>query len=146
MKLPNGEFRHLEKTIAYIDDILMQTPPANDENERYQVSCCKDSAISTLFKIVIYQNDGGRFVNQETVDRVLTKLLPIKDDIEEAQALHQELLQLVIEKNPVLMKNINQTQACILEIKKYSESHLNEEEDILGMKGKLQLQAVIGLL
>jgi len=53
-KLPNGQFRHLEKTIAYINDILSQNPPNADENEQYSINCCKDNASATLFKIIIY--------------------------------------------------------------------------------------------
>ena len=45
-------------------------------------------------------------MNQELIKKVLTKLLPITEDIEEAEALHQLLLQEILNKNQILMNNM----------------------------------------
>jgi len=47
-----------------------------------------DNSISTLFKFVIYQNDGGQVIKPELVKSLLTTLMPIKNDLEEANTLH----------------------------------------------------------
>jgi hypothetical protein len=45
----------------------------------------KDNSISTLAKLVFFQNDGSHTVlKQDLVQELFTSLLPIKNDIDEA--------------------------------------------------------------
>jgi hypothetical protein len=99
-----------------------------------------DNSISTLFKIVLFQNDGGALVTAELVNKLLTELLPIKNDIEEAGSVHTLFLQHVLNKNAILLNAEAQTKQCIQNIKAYAEAHTDAEEDILGDKGKALMQ------
>ena len=99
-----------------------------------------DNSISTLFKIVLFQNDGGSLVTAELVNKLLTVLLPIKHDVEEAEAVHTLFLQQVLAKNAILLNAEAQAKQCIQNIKAHAEAHTEEEEDILGEKGKALLQ------
>ena len=50
-----------------------------------------DNALSTLFKIVLFQQDGGATVQSSHLTHFLESL-PLKVDFDEAQACHTLLL------------------------------------------------------
>ena len=99
-----------------------------------------DNATSTLFKIVAFQSDGGNMVTKELTERVLTRLIPITEDLYEAEDLHKLVLQQVLAKNPVLMEVPDLTRECVMRIKEYAEAHPEPESAILCKEGKQLLQ------
>ena len=70
-----------------------------DEDERYSKEMVRDNSISTLTKIVLFQNDGGNIVKQEVVQELFGSLLPITKDYEEACSLHELVLTQALAQN-----------------------------------------------
>lgn len=72
-----------------------------DEEERDQRNMLRDNSVSCLGKIVLFQNDmQGPVTAELTVE--FFNLLPIKNDIDEAQDLHKTLFEQIIKGNPVI--------------------------------------------
>jgi len=63
-----------------------------DEDQRYDMNSMRDNSISTLMKLVLFQNDGGAILKQEMVQEAFSSLLPLKVDVEEAQDIHEIIL------------------------------------------------------
>jgi len=63
-----------------------------DEDQRYDMNSMRDNSISTLMKLVLFQNDGGAILKQEMVHEAFSSLLPLKVDVEEAQDIHEIIL------------------------------------------------------
>lgn len=90
---PNGQFAQLSDTLAILSQTCVTEVPdkiTEDDKESYQNMV--DNSISTLFKIVLYQNDGGALVTADLITKLLTVLLPLKNDVEEAVAVHTVFL------------------------------------------------------
>jgi len=54
-----------------------------DEEEKESAQMLYDNSMSTLFKIILYQNDGGVLVKNELIPYFLNSL-PLKTDVDEA--------------------------------------------------------------
>ena len=101
----------------------------------------RDNSISTLTKIVLFQNDGGNVVKQEIVQELYGSLLPIQKDFEEAQSLHEIVLQQALAQNKSIVDNGELFKGVIERIKKHAEENANDsEKDILGESGKALLK------
>lgn len=94
-----------------------------------------DNSMSTLAKIIIFQNDGN-LVN-DNLTKSLIEQLPLTTDVDEAQALHHLLLQKILEQHPSLVKFPEELKAALKRMEAHSNAHPEEHEDILGDEAKL---------
>ena len=63
---------------------------------------CTDNAIGALGKIAIYQGQANDNTSTQVLNKFL-ELLPLKNDSDEAQAIHRLLLEEIIGKNQYLL-------------------------------------------
>lgn len=78
-------------TLTCKDDVTGNTEL--DEDERWSKEQMRDNSISTLTKLCLFQNDGGAVLKPEFVQELFGSLLPITKDLEEAQAIHELVLE-----------------------------------------------------
>ena len=71
------------------------------------------------------------------------ELLPIKNDIDEAQDIHTCVFEQCLAGSPVITANADAVKGCIGRIKAHAEANTDEDKDILGKKGKELLQQVL---
>ena len=68
-------------------------------------------------------------------------IIPIQKDFEEAQALHEIVLQQALAQNKSIVDNGELFKGVIERIKKHAEENANDsEKDILGESGKALLK------
>ena len=135
-RLGNGEFAHLEQFIKVLGSSISTETEGLDDDEKESKLMLADNSISALVKIVMFQYDGGNVVKDELCSTVLLNKLPLTNDIEEAQAIHTLVLEQVVAKNPVLVKNQEAIKAFMNKVQEYMKTHTEPEEDILGDDGK----------
>lgn len=144
-KQPVGQFKELQGTLAVIEQMLQFTGlDSLDDDQKDSFKFMKDNAISSLTKIVIFQQDGSH-VN-DTHTQTLLKLLPITHDVEEAADLHSLFLAQIINSNATFAKNKEEVVAVLKRIEDYSNSHSGEDEDILNDEGKALFSKVMSLM
>lgn len=95
-RTPSGKFPHLQGILQVLAVTCKDEVTGNDdldEDERESKESVRDNSISTLAKCVLFQYDGGELVKPEIVQELFGSLLPIFKDLEEAQALHEVILE-----------------------------------------------------
>ena len=70
-------------------------------------------------------------------------MLPLVNDVDEAQAVHELLLEQTLAQNAVLAAHPESLKQCITRISQHAAAHTEKEEDILGEKGKGLMQQVL---
>ena len=71
----------------------------DQENKEYLF----DNSIGALFKIYLNQNDGGNLVKTSHLSDTILPALPLKTDLDEAEAVHQLMLTQLLAKNQLLL-------------------------------------------
>lgn len=108
-----------------------------DEDEKESKELVRDNSISTLTKIILFQNDGGNLVTQELVQELFGKMLPIVKDFDEAQALHEIVLTQALAQNKSIMDNADLFKGVVERMGKHVEENQgNSDKDILGEYSK----------
>lgn len=124
--------------------ILSNTITASDAFSEDK-AICTDNAIGALGKIAIYQG----IPNDATSNQVLTKfleLLPLKNDSDEAQAIHNLFLGEIVAKNQYLLSCDQNTQNLMLNAIQNirNEDLKNPDNEILDEKGRALIESIIG--
>jgi len=94
-RLPHGKYPYLQETVSILSMTCKDETTGKDdldEDQRYDMNSMRDNSISTLMKLVLFQNDGGAILKQEMVQEAFSSLLPLKVDVEEAQDIHEIIL------------------------------------------------------
>ena len=108
-----------------------------DEDEKESKELVRDNSISTLTKIILFQNDGGNLVKQELVQELFGSMLPIVKDFDEAQALHEIVLTQALAQNKSIMDNADLFKGVVERMGKHVEENQgNPDKDILGEYSK----------
>lgn len=132
---PHGQFAQLADTLNFISTLCNpQNAVGLSEDAAESFKYMSDNSMSTLAKVIIFQNDGN-LVN-DNMTKSLFEQLPLTTDVDEAQALHHLLLQKILEQNPALLKFPEELKAALKRMEAFSNDHPEEHEDILGDEAK----------
>lgn len=95
----------LKDTVAILGPLCNKTVADGvDSEEKENRLLAVDNAISTLNKVVCFQQDGGQVV-PEALTGSLLSLIPLTSDFEEARSCHLCLLKQLEARNPALLKD-----------------------------------------
>lgn len=135
----------LKETVSLFATLCNKTVAAGmDADEKEAKLLAVDNAISTLNKVVCFQQDGGKAV-PEALTGSLLALIPLTSDFEEARSCHSCLLKQLEARNPALVKEQAAVTAALTRIQEFVAAHPDKEEDILGEEGKATLQRVLAM-
>ena len=103
----------------------------------------RDNSISALTKCFLFQNDPSA-ISADLITELLSSMLPITNDLEEAQGIHELLLTQALAGNKNLADNQDLFKGLINRMKEYAEANqADPEKDILGEKGKALMGQVL---
>lgn len=125
--------------------ILSNIITSGDQNSSEDQKVCIDNAIGAVGKIAIYQSDQGDKFSEEVFLNFL-KFLPLKNDDQEAQAIHKMLLTEILNKNQFIISISQDAQDTLLKTLQNIKNEVNNNPDleILDDKGKELMINIFG--
>ncbi|KAL4480079.1 hypothetical protein ABPG74_020595 [Tetrahymena malaccensis] len=107
--------------------------------QQQEAACVFENILAALFKIAIFQTQD-EVIRAEVLCKCLPRL-PLKEDVIEAQNLHELLLKLLQENNAAVCGNAN-VKSLALEAVNRIKTHFaqNPESEILNQAGKALIQ------
>jgi hypothetical protein len=106
---------------------------------------CTDNTIGALGKIAIYQGVANDSTSAQVLNKFL-ELLPLKNDSDEAQAIHKLFLEEIVTKNAYLVSCSQEQQNAMLQAIQNirDEDKKNPESELVDDKTRTFIESLIG--
>lgn len=133
-----SEFKN--EALGILSNIITAKDAFSEDN-----AVCTDNAIGALGKIAIYQGQANDNTSTQVLNKFL-ELLPLKNDSEEAQAVHRLFLEEIAGKNQYFSSCSQETQSLMIQaIQKIRNHDANHPDDeILEERGRQLIESIIG--
>ena len=139
-RMDQHSFSQYKNECLQIIASIITAPDAYSEEK----AVCTDNAVGALGKIALYQSQTNDKVSEEVLLKFL-QLLPLKNDSEEAQAVHKMLLTEIINKNAFLASCSQEVQGVLINaITNIKTQDINNPElEILDDQGKQLINSIL---
>ena len=139
-RIDSQTFKSIRSDILAIVSNIITAADAFSEKK----ASLAENSINVLGKIALYQSEKDEKLSEEILLKFL-QFLPLKHDIDEAQAAHKMLLQEIVAKNQVLTCGSQEVQNALIQaisnINKMDSN--NPESEILDDESKKLINQVI---